>query len=179
MLALVLAAGAVSLPIHAQEAAEGIILSEESLQTAPVAELKTDIVLFDTIRKGMTLSLAQCEFDSTNCDLTVDKEELDRILDALNKRIIALTTRHAQSGEAELEPVLLTYAETRDAYSAVKEQYIALAPPEKTESLTASIFEGGTDAGAMPAEYDVFNDAGEELIDDSGEDFVGEEPLPR
>lgn len=142
---------------YAQDVA---ILEDQDAGTAPAATLEAEAQLFETIRQGIALSLAQCEINP-RCNATVNREELRRIVGKLETRLDALTARHSESGDPALEPVLLAYVETRDGYNKFLEQADAILPPERDREQV--------DLGTLPEEFSIFSDAEAALVDDESE----------
>lgn len=149
------------------------ILSEDAAPEADVARLEQEAALFETIRQGVALALAQCELTSAEtCTLTVSRDELERLLETLNQRITQLAERHAESGEATLEPVLVAYADARDGYSRVLEKLATVSPPGAAVggSEGPAAGEVAEKAGTtLPEAYEVFKDVDEAFTDEDEE----------
>ena len=150
------------------------ILSEDAAPEADVARLEQEAALFETIRRGVALALAQCELTSAEtCTLTVSRDELERLLETLNQRITQLAERHAESGEATLEPVLVAYADARDGYSRVLEKLATVSPPPGAAVGGSEGPAAGEVAGkagtTTPEAYEVFKDVDEALTDEDEE----------
>ena len=166
--ALLLALSAQVAPLSAQESV-GVLDDKDADQADPGA-LQAEARLFETIRQGIALSIAQCEL-TPNCTPTVSREELRRIVGKLETRLDALTARHSAAGDAALEPVMLAYVETRDGYSEFLTRLDSILPPEAGD---AGVLE---DAGSLPAEFAVFADADADLSDDADEALVDDEAV--
>ena len=162
LLWLMFAAALSSTPVLAQEA-KGILDDRDAVAAEPGA-LQAEAQLFETIRQGIALSIAECEL-TPKCKPTVNREELRRIVGKLETRLDALTSRHSESGDAALEPVMLAYVGARDGYTEFLTKLDAILPPELDESGTGVL----EDAGSLPPEFAVFADADAELTDDSSE----------
>jgi len=163
IVALLLVSAAMWSPVQAQESIG--VLNDKDADQADAGALQAEASLFESIRQGMELSIAQCEL-TPKCTPTVSREELHRIVGKLETRLDAVTARHSAQGDAALEPVMLAYVETRDRYNEFLTKVDRILPPE-SES-------GGRnfDAVDLPPEFAIFADAEAELSDDT------EEPLP-
>ena len=150
-----------SAPVMAQG---GAILDDRDAAAADPGALQAEAQLFETIRQGVALSIAECEL-TPKCTPTVNREELRRIVTKLETRLDALTSRHSESGDAALEPVMLAYVGARDGYTEFLHKLDAILPPEADESSTAVL----EDAGSLPPEFAVFSDADAELTDDTSD----------
>ena len=147
----------------------GGILRDEAAPDADANVLLAEAKLFDSIRKGVALSLAECDLQSQPCDPAVNREELKQVMDKLDNRINLLAARHDQTGEKSLEDVLLTYANVRDDYKQFMEKLDKVAPaqPEDTGENVFDLFgtaQGGTPK--LPDAYNVFEDADQPIKDD-------------
>lgn len=162
-----MAALATAVPLFAQDAI-GILDDRDAGNAAPQS-LQAEARLFEDIRQGIALSIAQCELSPANCTPTVSREEVRRIVEKLEGRLDALTSRHSESGDAELEPVLLAYVETRDGYTQFLNKLDTLLPPEGESGEPV-------DLGQLPEEFAIFADADAELIDDADDSVVDEVP---
>jgi hypothetical protein len=140
------------------------ILPDNTVRSAEIAALQEEIRAFDTVRQGILLSLGLCDLTET-CQPVVSHEELRRLASAVDHRIEQLVMRHADTQDAELETVLIAYADLRDSFNAALAQLNAVSP-EPVRKLTFADALGGTENELMPPEYAVFEDAGEELLDD-------------
>jgi TolA-binding protein len=129
-------------------AATGEILDNQVATDADIPTLRAEEQLFESIRKGIVLTITECEHQDS-CAPNVNREELQQLVEKLNARITSLALRHSETGEKELEDILLTYADMRDGY---KEMIDKLANLSVTK-------EGETKPGT---EEDVFSDAGED-----------------
>lgn len=158
---------AAAAPLRAQEAAG--ILDDRDAGNAGAQVLQAEAQLFEHIRQGIALSIAQCELSPAKCTPTVSREEVRHIVEKLEGRLDTLTARHTESGDAALEPVLLAYVETRDGYTQFLNKLDTLLPPEDE-------FGEPVDLGRLPEEFAIFADADAELIDDADEPAVDEVP---
>jgi hypothetical protein len=170
MLIMVLCIG-LTAPLSAQETV-GIIDDKDAGKAEPGA-LEAEARLFETIRQGIALSIAQCEL-TPKCTPTVNREELRRIVGKLETRLDVLTSRHSESGDAALEPVMLAYVETRDGYTEFLTKLDAILPPESDDTGTGVL----EDAGSLPPEFAVFADADADLSDDATEPLADDQSVP-
>ncbi len=160
----------IAIPASAQDM--GTILDDRDADAADARALQAEARLFENIRQGIALSIAQCEL-TTTCKPTVNREELRRILGKLETRLDALTNRHSKSGDAALEPVMLAYVGTRDGYNEFLTKLDTILPPESDDA-DADVLE---DAANLPPEFAIFADADTDLTDDLDE--VATEPTPQ
>lgn len=167
-LLLLLGLALVGGPIQAQESLG--ILDDKDAERAEAGTLQAEAQLFEVIRQGIAVTIAQCE-GTPGCVPTVSREELNRIVGKLETRLDVLTARHSQSGDAALEPVLLAYVEARDGYNQFLEKLASVLPPEDE-------FGQPVDLGDLPDEFDVFADADAGLTDDSDEVPAAEPVAP-
>lgn len=143
-------------------AQDGIgVLDDKDAARAEPAALQAEQELFETIRQGIAVSIAQCEL-APKCNPTVAREELRRIVGKLDTRLDTLTARHTESGDAALEPIMVAYVETRDGYNQFLSRLDTILPPEDE-------FGEPLDLGDLPEEFDVFADADAGLSDDTEE----------
>ncbi len=144
----------------ASAATMGEILKDDIAPAADAIVLMAEANLFDTIGKGIALSIAQCE-GIDNCTPAVNKDELEKIISTLDTRISSLSERHEETGETELEAILIAYADARESYT----QYIdKLATFSVAEDLTepVDVFADDEESASDEA-FDVFRDLDEEL----------------
>lgn len=166
IVALLLLSAALCSPVGAQESIG--VLNDKDADQADAGALQAEATLFETIRQGIALSIAQCEL-TPKCTPTVSREELRRIVGKLETRLDTLTARHSAGGDAALEPIMVAYVESRDRYNEFLTKVDQLLPPE-TESEGRNF-----DAGELPAEFAIFADADAALSDDT-EEPVADDP---
>lgn len=148
----------------------GEILSNDVAQGADVSALKAEANSFNTIKKGVALSLAMCDGIDL-CKPNVNRDELQEIISTLDERIGSIGQRYEETGNKDLEGVLLAYANAKDDYARYLDKLNTIVPEESnaTEDLfgQSDLFGGfgGPAAGSSP--FDIFEDAGEEIKDDS------------
>ena len=161
--------------------AEARILNDDEAGSADIASLTTESALFETLQKGIALSLAQCEFDAV-CAPNVRRQGLQRIVDVLGVRISSIGVRYEETGEAELEQILISYVDSRDVYSGFIEKLGTIAPELDAEE-DAGLEEEDIFAnqfGRLPnirQLYSVFEDVDEEILDDEDLDEFEEVPV--
>lgn len=157
--------------------AQARILIDEEASSADIQSLALESALFETLQKSIALSLAQCEFDAV-CTPNVRKQGLQGIVDALGQRVSRLGVRYEETGEAALEPILISYVGSLDAYTAFIEKLSTIAPELDAqrgdiEDVFANQF------GRLPnisQLYSIFEDIDEEILDDENlEEFELEE----
>ena len=111
----------------------------------------------------------------------VRKQELQGIVDALDVRISRLGLRYEQTGEAGLEQILDSYADSLDAYSGFIEKLGVIAPQLDAEGAGADEDIFASQFGGLPnirQLYSIFEDVDEEILDDENIDEFEEQPLP-
>lgn len=150
-------------------AAGARILADEEVSSAAIDSLAQESALFETLQKGIALTLADCE--ESVCIPSVRKQELQRIVDILGLRVSNLGVRYEESGEAELEKILLSYVDSLEVYSNFIEKLATIAPeldvddselPEE-EDIFAQQFGSMQNIRGL---YSVFEDIDEEIEDD-------------
>lgn len=149
------------------------ILEDRSLASAEVQKLKQEVEMLSTIQQGIKLSVAECELVES-CSPTVSRVELDQIVAMLDTRVNTLSLRYSETTDAELEGVLLSYADMRDSYKQILGKMdgmpqFAAEQPEVADALATDDFftakVGGT--GKVSAELmQLFRDEDEDLVDD-------------
>ncbi|MBF8270288.1 MAG: hypothetical protein HW386_1997 [Gammaproteobacteria bacterium] len=158
----------------------GEILPDDIAENAEVSVLEAEANVFNTIKKGIALSLAMCE-GVEQCAPTVNRVELEQIITTLDARIGNLGQRYEQSGDTALEGLLVAYADARDGYTQYLEKLatIVVEEPEEPANLFGSDFFGGAGTAQDPdREFAIFNDVDQELQDDEelGEEETTTEP---
>ncbi|MFQ5661318.1 MAG: hypothetical protein ACE5GZ_12915 [Gammaproteobacteria bacterium] len=153
-------------------AALGEILTDDVAAGADASALMAEENLFETLRKGIALSFARCEGIEL-CVPAVNRDELERIVNTLDSRITTISQRHDETGEKDLEEVLIAYAGTRDAYSQFMVKLEEMAPEEGAGG-EEDLFSDEE----LPGEGEEGNAAGGENTDvfkDFSEDEAGDE----
>jgi len=150
----------VAIPAYADK---GVILADNVAARADVSMLRTEAELFEQIKNGVLLSLAECDHGQT-CSPNVNSDEVQRILLKLDSRITTLSTRYTKTREQGLDKVLLTYADARKGYAAVLDKLDALSDQDEDLFMKA----GGTPAGMKSGggsgnTNDLYNDVGDDL----------------
>ena len=92
-----------------------VVLNLNTISSADIGTLSKEVELFETIRKGIQLSLAGCE-TSGFCLSTTSEGEFIRLIQILRHRIEGLTTRLEEEQSDELAQVLERYQKESDAY---------------------------------------------------------------
>ena len=129
-------------------AATGEILDNDAAVNADVSTLRAEADVFETIRRGMMLTISECEVTST-CSLNVNSDEIHQLVSKLDARITAIAERHSESEEAGLEEILLTYVDARDGYNEMLDKL-------------ATMPQAGTSEEEGLEQEDIFNDTKEE-----------------
>lgn len=145
----------------------GEILKDDIAPAADAVVLMAEANLFDTISKGIALSLAQCEGIDI-CTPAVNRDELERIISTLDTRISSLSERREETGETELEAILIAYADARERYSQYIDKLATfsvaedLSEPEDVFADDELLGEDHEESASDEA-FDVFQDVDEEL----------------
>lgn len=152
------------------------ILSDDEVSSADIESLKTESVLFETLQKGIALSLSECE--QMACTPSVRKPELQRLVDALGIRISSLGVRYQESQEPELENILISYVDSQEVYSKFIEKLGTIAPELDVEDSGLAEEEDifADQFGSLPnimQQYSIFEDIDDEIEDEieDGEDL--------
>ena len=163
-LPLILASGLVlTLAAITAYADKGEILADDVAAGANVSVLKTEAELFEQIKNGVLLSLAECDHGQT-CSPKVNSDEVQRILLKLDSRITTLSTRYTKTREQGLDKVLLTYADARKGYAAVLDKLDTLSDQDEDTFMKTGGVSAGTKAGSGSEKTnDLFNDVGDDL----------------
>jgi hypothetical protein len=161
--------------------ATGEILNSAATSGAAVETLQAERKLLETIGKGVTLSLAECEGVDL-CEPNVNKAELQQLVKTVEQRIEGLVQRSAESPDAAVDDLLIAYAIVRDTYSQQIDQLNLIAPEEEGPAEEGDLFgaeapaEGATESAAMPDEFSIFEDADESLTDEPAPEDSEPEP---
>ena len=150
----------------------GEILPDDIAAKADASALVAEAQVFNTIKKGVALSLAMCT-GVDKCKPTVNRAELEHIITTLKTRIDNITQRYEQSKDTDLEGLLVTYADARDSYTKDLDKLGTIVPEEPVES--TNIFStglGGSAGADFNKQYSIFNDTDTDLQDD---DDTGDE----
>jgi hypothetical protein len=142
---------------------KGEILADDVAAGADVSVLKTEAELFEQIKKGVLLSLAECDHKQS-CSPNVNSDEVQRILFKLDSRINSLTTRYTKTREQGLDKVLLTYADARKGYAVALDKLDTLSDQYEDQFMKTGGAPAGTKSGGGSDNFnDLYNDAGDDL----------------
>ena len=165
-------------------AATGRILDETEALQADATALTAEAELFKSIGMGISLSLAQCG-EQAACTPNVNKNELDRLLQTLDKRINDLVSRQERK-DGDYTEVITAYVNQREAYLSYQADLDKItggatgaedqdkdtfgetsAPAEPAPAATAATVEQppaeAEKAGGPEVDLDVFSDVEEKL----------------
>ena len=168
-------------------AAPGRILDKLEVERADKEAYLAETQTFQSIGMGIALSLAQCEVTSS-CDPSVDKDELDTLINELDVRINKLILKQ-EGGEEDYTEILTAYVDTRENYINYQQQLDEIAGdtvPEATTVEEDSFLQEATETEAAVKEksvdFSVFEDVGDELEGsvqgDIPEDVILEDETP-
>ena len=151
-------------------ATTGGILDNEAVADADISALRAEAKLFETIKDGVVLTLAECEA-AKPCALNVTEDELHQLITKLETRISTLALRRSQSGEKDLDAILLTYADVRDGYNKMLDRLSALSQTNEgktnqngKEDIFKDVEEDSTGAKNKKDLYnDLYDDVNDEL----------------
>ncbi len=162
-------------------APQGEILSDEIAPSADTSVLMAEANLFETIRKGIALAIAQCEGIDI-CVPDANRVEVERIIGTLDTRISSLSQRHEDTGDVELEAILIAYADARDGYSKFVEKLGTISTEDEEAGLGDDFGDDflGEDVGeaaGVDEQFEVFRDFDDEELVDEEEDLEDLEDL--
>lgn len=104
------------------------------MEQADLTTLDNETAVFQSISMGVALSLAQCDGIDL-CSLSVDQDELNELINALDARINSLVLKQeAAEDPAAIDQVLTAYMNERDNFGSHL---------EKLKSLSSELDEGG------------------------------------
>lgn len=117
--------------VNTMAATTGDFLNDDSVAKADDSALAAEAGVFNTVSQGIAVSLARCAAE--HCVPDVTKDELELLISKLNDRIGVLTSRFQESGDKQLEKILLSYASSRDSYNGYLDKLKDIAPAEQTK----------------------------------------------
>lgn len=148
------------------------ILDEDVAPGAEVSLLRQELTVFTSIHNGVLLSVAECEL-SDSCDASVSRTEIEAIIGTINNRVNTLSVRYLDSNDAELENVLIAYADARDDYNAILEKLAAMPQFYRQEETVAddlvtddAFLNRGAGGGVSAELLRLYEDIDEEIVDD-------------
>jgi len=144
-----------ALAMQSSYARDTAILNDDTAAQADVQALKAEAELFEKIKKGVMLNLAECDL-TKSCKPDVNADEVQRILLKLDSRITSLTARYNKTDEKGLEDVILTYADARKGYAKALDKLDAMSGPQQGQDIYKDT--GSTSSGDDL--NDMFNDVG-------------------
>jgi hypothetical protein len=94
-----------------------VILDKDAFDEADLSLLQDETVLFQSIGLGIALSLAQCEGVDL-CSLTVEEDEIQELINTLDKRIESLVLKQEQAEDpVSFDKILTAYISERENYA--------------------------------------------------------------
>jgi hypothetical protein len=100
----------------------GNILANDEANNADTTTLANEASVFESIRMGIALAMAQCE-GQAGCSPVVNEEELKQLIQALDTRIDNLTLRQEEVEDQEgFDEILAIYVNERDNYAHFMEK---------------------------------------------------------
>ena len=100
----------------------GNILANDEANNADATTLVNEAGVFESIRMGIALAMAQCE-GLAGCSPAVNEEELKQLIRALDTRIDNLTLRQEEVEDPEgFDEILALYVNERDNYAHFMEK---------------------------------------------------------
>lgn len=94
------------------------ILDKDEVDNADLAMLENETAVFQSIGMGIALSIAQCEGVEL-CSLTVEENEIKKLLDTLDDRIDNLTLKQEEAEDpVAFDKVLTAYVNERESYTS-------------------------------------------------------------
>ena len=147
----------------------GEILPDNIAKGADVSALEAEANSFNTIKKGVALSLAMCDGIDL-CKPNVNRDELEKIISTLDERIGSIGQRYEESGNKDLEGVLLSYSTAKQDYSKYLDKLNTIVPQESSSTGDlfgqSDLFSGFDTPATGASPYDIFNDTNEDIKDD-------------
>ena len=118
------------------------ILDKKEAEQADLSLLEGETRVFQSIGMGIALSIAQCEGIDL-CSFTVDEDEIQELINALETRIDSLVLRQEEIEDPEgLEKVLMAYVNERDNYTSHLEKLKNItSSSESDDALSEDSFE--------------------------------------
>jgi len=157
-------------------AAQADVLDINEIPDADVTTLLEDTKVFNTIGMGIALSIAECTGKDI-CEPTVDEDEIEQLIEALDQRIEGVVSRQ-QNSEEELTNVITAYVDTKEKYSDYLQKLSKISRPElpQEEFVEEDLF--SSEDALTEDEYSAFDDFEEDLEDDEGLDELEDEYDP-
>ncbi|MEM6998885.1 MAG: hypothetical protein AAF419_03485 [Pseudomonadota bacterium] len=139
------------------------ILDKDEVDNADLAMLQNETAVFQSIGMGIALSIAQCEGVEL-CSLTVEENEIKKLLDTLDERIENLTLKQEEAEDpVAFDKVLTAYVNERESYTSHLEKLQNLGNTVATDDeLPEETFEFETEE---VEDFPVESAQNEELID--------------
>ncbi len=148
------------------------ILAEEEAQAADVILLEDEVAVFESIRMGLALFLAECD-DADACPLSPDGNELETLVQILNTRVDMLTLRRQEAeSEAAFDAILSAYVRERDGYALQMEAVEELIADSATLSGLSeeAILDGELADKLLQQELQLFEEDITDLSEDDEDD---------
>jgi hypothetical protein len=140
----------------------GNILANDEANKADATTLANEASVFESIRMGIALSMAQCE-GQAGCSPAVNEEELKQLIQALDTRIDNLTLRQEEVEDPEgFDEVLAIYVNERDNYAHFMEK---LGTFSKDIEAIGEEVEEELILEEEIVEEDIVDEASEEVVD--------------
>ncbi|MBL1140581.1 MAG: hypothetical protein HND53_00950 [Proteobacteria bacterium] len=93
------------------------ILDKEAADKADLNLLQNETVVFQSIRMGIALSLAQCDGVEL-CSLTVEENEIKELINTLDDRIDNLVLKQEEAEDpVAFDKILSAYIDERESYT--------------------------------------------------------------
>ncbi len=115
----------------------GNILADDEANNADATTLVNEASVFESIRMGIALSMAQCE-GLELCSPSVNEDELKQLIQTLDSRIDNLTLRQEEVEDPEgFDEILAIYVNERDNYAHIMEKLSTLSEDMEPVGLEA------------------------------------------
>ena len=140
------------------------VLDIDEITSSDINALVEDTRVFNTIGLGIALSIAQCEGRDI-CDPTVDENEIEQLIETLDRRIEGVVSRQ-QDNEEDMSNIITAYVDTREKYTDYLQRLSEIARPEipQEEFVEEDLF--SSEDALTEDEYSAFDDFEEDLEDD-------------
>jgi len=109
-------------------------LSDEEASSVETGALAGELGLFQTIRRGILLSITQCEGEEL-CLGNLHRHEVEQLIDAIDNRVTVLTRRYEESRESGLEDILVAYVDEREEFNDYLERIKVISPEQFEDEL--------------------------------------------
>jgi hypothetical protein len=138
------------------------ILDKDEAAQADLSMLQDETQIFQSIGMGIALSIAQCEGIDI-CSLTVEKDEIQELINTLDTRIDSLVLRQEEAEDpVSFDKVLTAYITERENYSTHLEKLKNITSTLDAES---DLLDKSLELDEEESDFPVETAKDEELLD--------------